>query len=318
MARSWQQRVTDKIIELKQRNGTSIKELEKHWQKSDSKFIKAALKALVKGGIVTKIKTKYKLNVPANESKKLLTPQEVLKTAKYIEGSFAWIGDVFSNRGDNFNFMFVFATSDGCFFCHHDSDQRFAADGMGGKLQIPDDPGYSDPDSGQPFTIPGTMQKPAWLEDQLKPYRSEVESDPVAFANVILKGVQHHCSSIRLQMFGRQPLRELLGSTSNWGWGLKWGGLETAFDPVFCEMAFPTKGDKLLYHILSCPLIGFDERSMMFDVNGLLSKTLEDDECDPCLLWGVMTGEVFSESLSREEAFTRLTTFIESFQYRGR
>ena len=326
---TWRHRVVDKIIELNHRNGTSMKDMEKHWRKSDVRYVVAALKTAVKDSVLTKTRTKYSLNVkkskattkkkqktkkPATKKKteKLLTPQEVLKTATYIEGTFVWIGDVFSTHMDNFNFFFVFATNKGCFVVQHDSEQRFACDG--GSIQIPEDPGFSDPDSGQPFTIAGTMQKPKWLEEQLKSYRSEVEIDPVAFVNSKLE--LSGSGSFSVQLLGRQPLRDVLKGFSNWGWGLNWAGLEDAFAEGFMGMAFPTEADHLLFHVLS--MLGFDEHSLKYDVNGLLSKKLEDDECNPLLLLSVGIERTTSASLSRDDARTRFQTFVETFQYNQR
>ena len=128
---SWRHKVVGKIIELNQRNGTSLKDIEKHWKKSEARLIAAALKTAVKDNVLTKTRTKYLMNVshhakqgskakakvkaatkkttkkPATKKKteKILVvpaPQEVLKTATYIEGTFAWIGDVFNNRMINF------------------------------------------------------------------------------------------------------------------------------------------------------------------------------------------------------------------------
>jgi|TARA_B110000091_G_scaffold122748_1_gene132041 hypothetical protein len=334
---TWRHKVVDKIIELNHRNGTSMKDMEKCWRKSDVRYVAVALKTAVKDSVLTKTRTKYFFNVshhhdanqgskakkskaatkkkqktkkPATKknTEKLLAPQEVLKTATYIEGTFVWIGDVFSTHMENFNFFFVFATNKGCFVVQHDSEQRFA-DGYGGTIQIPADPGFSDPDSGQPFTIPGTMQKPKWLEDQLKPYRSEVEIDPVAFVNSKLES----SGSFSVQLLGRQPLRDVLEGFSNWGWGLNWAGLEDAFAEDFMEIAFPTEADQLLFHVLS--FLEFDERSLKYDVNGLLSKNLEDDECNPRLLLSVGQGQTTSASLSMDDAQTRFESFVKTFQY---
>jgi len=105
---SWRHKVVGKIIDLNQRNGTSLKDIEKHWKKSEARFIASALKTAVKDNVLTKTRTKYLMNVshhanqgskakakvkaakkktkkPAtkNKTEKLLAapaPQEVLKT----------------------------------------------------------------------------------------------------------------------------------------------------------------------------------------------------------------------------------------------
>ena len=269
---TWGKKVVDVVINLNERRGSSIKDIKENLIKNrySARFIENAVRQAVKEGVLSQTKTKpfkYKLVVQrkSTNSKTPLTPQEILKTSTFIEGSFAWIGDIYSSRMDNFNFFFVFATSKGCFLVSHGSDQRFQCEGGGGNIVIPDNPGFSDPDSGQAFADAETGLQPKWLSDQLMPYKSKVSSDPIAFVN-------DNYSSIDLQLFGRQPLRELLKNISqSWAWGLHWEGL--------CRLpkiAFPTSSDRFLLNLLVC--LDFNEQSMVYDVNGLLSRDVEDDD----------------------------------------
>ena len=68
-----------------------------------------------------------------------------------------------------------------------------------------------------------------------------------------------------------------------------------------------------MFHVLS--FLEFDERSLKYDVNGLLSKNLEDDECNPRLLLSVGQGQTTSASLSMDDAQTRFESFVKTFQY---
>ena len=149
------------------------------------------------------------------------------------------------------------------------------------------------------------------LEDQLKPYRSEVQNDPVAFVNSKLELFGSAVFSV--QLFGRCPLRDVLKGFSSWGWGLNWAGLDDAFAEDFMEIAFPTETDQLLFQVLS--FLEFDEHSLKYDVNGLLSKNLEDDECNPRFLLSVGQGQTTSASLTMDDAQTRFETFVKTFQY---
>ena len=273
---SWGKKVVDQIINLSERGGSLMKDIKKDLieNKSDARLIEAAVKKAVKEGVLIKNKTKplkYKLvsDVHAKSVNPLtpLTPQEILITSTFIDGSFAWIGNVFSTHGDNFMFYFVFATDKGCFLVCHASNQRFQCDGTGGSIIIPDDPGFSDPDCGQPFQDEATGLQPKWLSDQLKPYKLKVLSDPVAF----IKAKLEEKTSFRgnVQLFGRQPLREIFQPL--WGWGLKWENLL-----MLPKTAFSTISDRFLLNILIC--LDFDEQSMVYNVNGLLSREILDDK----------------------------------------
>ena len=173
---------------------------------------------------------------------------------------------------------------------------------------------FPTPTAGSRSLLLAQCRSHSVLEDQLKPYRSEVQNDPVAFVNSKLE--LSGSGSFSVQLLGRQPLRDVLKGFANWGWGLNWAGLEVAFAEGFMGMAFPTEADHLLFHVLS--MLGFDEHSLKYDVNGLLSKKLEDDECNPCLLLSVGIERTTSASLSRDDARTRFQTFVETFQYNQR
>ena len=277
-------------------------------------------------------------SAPPNDSDTPLIPREILKTATFIKGSCQWIGNIFSTHGDNFNFFFVFATTEGCFFVQHYTDQRFHCEG--GDIRIPDNAGennFGEPDAGQPF-LDETGNKPKWLEDQFLPYKHQVEQDPCTFINEYFSTLKEgQYPRMSLMIFGRQPLRELLRNVSSgWSWGLKWEGITS-----LCKYpGVMTNSDRFLLVVLVC--LDFSEHSMVYDVNGLLSRDIliEDEKKMKCdlgflsdLALGrtVMTAEDFPghETRSKKDAKKLLKKtlkndqdrwwkYVAAFEYEGR
>ena len=232
----------------------------------------------------------------------------------------------------------MFATTEGCFCAQHDTDQRFHCEG--GDIKIPDNAGennFGEPDAGQPF-LDETGNKPKWLEDQFLPYKHQVEQDPCTFINEYFSTLKEgQYPRMSLMIFGRQPLRELLRNVSSgWSWGLKWEGITS-----LCKYpGVMTNSDRFLLVVLVC--LGFSEHSMVYDVNGLLSRDIlvEDEKKMKCdlgflsdLALGqtVMTAEDFPghETRSKKDAKKLLEKtlkndqdrwwkYVAAFEYEGR
>ena len=78
-------------------------------KRSKYRSVKKMTMPAIKEGCIIELKYKLVSDVHAKSVDPLtpLTPQEILITSTFIDGSFAWIGNVFSTHGDNFMFYFV-------------------------------------------------------------------------------------------------------------------------------------------------------------------------------------------------------------------